>query len=65
MTPHSWEFYVLRNDPQELNNCYDGLEYKCTMKELKAELLKQREELNETGVNCPEIQTIVDKHWNE
>ncbi|WP_066631021.1 sulfatase family protein [Labilibacter marinus] len=64
-TPHTWEFYDLKNDPQELNNRYNDPEYKEIITQLKAELKRQREELNETDVNYPEIQAIVDKHWND
>lgn len=64
-TPHTWEFYDLRNDPHELHNRYDDPAYKEIIAELKTELRKQREELNETDENYPEIQAIITKHWND
>lgn len=64
-TPHTWEFYDLKNDPQELHNRYDDPEYKEIIAELKAELKRQRVELNETDANFPAIQAIVDKHWDD
>ncbi len=64
-TPHTWEFYDLKNDPQELNNRYNDPAYKEIIAELKAELKKQREELNETDEKYPEIQAIIEKHWND
>lgn len=64
-TPHTWEFYDLQNDPEELHNRYNDPKYKDIITELKAELKKQRLELNETDANFPEIQLIVDKYWDE
>ena len=64
-TPHSWELYDLKNDPYELHNRYNDPEYQDIIKELKAELKRQRSELNETDENFPEIQAIVEKHWND
>ncbi|MGQ1784854.1 sulfatase family protein [Saccharicrinis sp. GN24d3] len=64
-TPHTWEFYDLKNDPQELHNRYNDPACKELIAELKIELKRQRKELNETDENYPEIQTIIEKHWND
>ncbi|WP_343328548.1 sulfatase [Polaribacter staleyi] len=64
-TPVAWEFYDLKNDPEELHNRYNDLKYKPIIDSLKVEILKQREELNETDKNYPEIQKVIDKHWND
>ena len=64
-TPHTWELYDLKNDPQELHNRYDDPAYKGIIAELKEELRTQRIELNETDANYPAIQAIVDKHWHD
>ena len=64
-TPHTWEFYDLKNDPQELHNRYNDPAYKKVIAELKEKLRRQRIELNETDANYPAIQAIVDKHWND
>lgn len=64
-TPHTWEFYDLKNDPQELHNRYNDPAYREIIAELKSELRKQREELNETDEDYPEIQAIIEKHWND
>ena len=40
-TPHSWELYDLKNDPEELHNRYNDPEYADIVKELKKELKKQ------------------------
>ncbi|MDE5417523.1 sulfatase [Labilibaculum sp. DW002] len=64
-TPASWEFYDLRTDPQELNNRYNDPEYKEIISKLKLDLKTQREELNETDKNFPEINAIVEANWNK
>lgn len=62
-TPPAWEFYDLRNDPEELHNRYDDPEYQGVIADLKIELEKAREELNETDENYPDIQKIIDENW--
>jgi arylsulfatase A-like enzyme len=64
-TPHTWELYDLKNDPEELHNVYNNPAYKDIIANLKQQLKKQREELNETDKNYPHIQKIIDKHWND
>ena len=64
-TPHTWEFYDLKNDPEELHNLYNNPKYKSIIDELKIELKNQRQDLNETDENYPHIQKIIDKHWND
>ncbi len=62
-TPPAWEFYDLNNDPEELHNRYSDPAYKNIIIQLKKELRKQREELNETDKNYPELQKIITEHW--
>ncbi|TRX57602.1 sulfatase [Fulvivirga sp. M361] len=64
-TPHTWEFYDLKNDPEELHNRYNDPDFKEVIRQLQAELKKQRMELNETDRDYPFIQAIVDKHWED
>jgi len=64
-TPVAWEFYDLKNDPKEMNNAYNDPKYKEVIANLKEELVKVREELDETDKNYPHIQTVIDKHWND
>ncbi|MCL7762775.1 sulfatase [Polaribacter sp. Z014] len=64
-TPHTWEFYDLKNDPEELHNRYNDPKYKEIIAKLKEELKEQRIELNETDKDYSEIQAIVNKHWND
>ena len=61
-TPPAWEFYDLRNDPHEMDNRYRDERYHDVIHQLKAELLKLREELGEDD-EIPEIQKIIDLHW--
>jgi len=55
-TPPAWEFYDLRTDPQEMNNEYSSAKYTDTIRELKAQLKRTREELGETDTSRPHIQ---------
>lgn len=58
-TPPAWEFYDLRNDPHEMDNRYRDDRYHDVINELKADLLKLREELGEDD-EIPEIQKLID-----
>lgn len=64
-TPVAWEFYDLKKDPKEMNNSYDNAEYKETIADLKTQLIKMREDLNETDAKRPHIQKVIDAHWND
>ncbi|MFY0607635.1 MAG: sulfatase [Cyclobacteriaceae bacterium] len=62
-TPVAWEFYDLQKDPNEVNNVYDDPAYSSIINEMKAELIRIREELNETDKDYPHIQKIIDVNW--
>ncbi|WP_262895852.1 sulfatase family protein [Cyclobacterium marinum] len=64
-TPVAWEFYDLEKDPREMNNLYGDPAYSDTIAELKKELKKLREDLNETDNDYPHIQKVIDAHWND
>ncbi len=64
-TPVAWELYDLKRDPNEMQNVYGRPEYAEVTKKLKADLKKMREDLNETDAKYPEIQKVIDKHWND
>lgn len=64
-TPVAWELYDLRVDPKEMNNCYSDPKYADVIKSLKAELKDLRERINETDVNYPHIQAIIDANWDK
>jgi len=64
-TPVAWELYDMKNDPQESTNLYGRPEYKDVAAKLKQQLAKLRTELNETDRKYPEIQKIIDAHWDD
>jgi len=64
-TPPAWEFYDLTEDPNEMNNAYHDPTYKNTIADLKQQLIKLREDLNETDDNYPHIQKVIDEHWGD
>ncbi|MDO6819168.1 sulfatase [Zobellia sp. 1_MG-2023] len=64
-TPAGWEFYDLKKDPKEMNNAYADPAYAETIADLKKELLRLREDLNETDEKYPHIQKVIDAHWND
>jgi len=64
-TPAGWEFYDLQADPHELVNQYDNPKYADLIAQLKEQLRRQREQLNETDRNYPDFQKVIDEHWND
>ena len=64
-TPVAWEFYDLKNDPSEMKNQYANPEYKKIIADMKVELKKTREDLNETDKKYPKIQAIIDANWDK
>jgi uncharacterized sulfatase len=64
-TPVAWEFYDLKNDPEETVNKYDDPKYADVIAELKAELDKMRQDLDETDANYPDIQQVINEYWDK
>ncbi|MFC1763301.1 sulfatase [Planctomycetota bacterium] len=64
-TPAAWEFYDLKNDPEETVNRYGDPKYTQIIADMKIELKRQREQLNETDAKYPEIQAVIDTHWDQ
>jgi arylsulfatase A-like enzyme len=64
-TPPGWEFYDVEKDPMEQHNVYSDKRYINIIKELKQELIKQREQYGETDIAYPHLQKIIDAHWND
>lgn len=62
-TPATWEFYDLQKDPHEMRNEYGNPKYAEVIAELKAQLKRTREALDETDERFPAIQEIIDEHW--
>ena len=63
-TPAAWEFYDLQNDPIEMHNEYSNPKYTRIIADMKVQLKKTRQELGETDEKYPEIQKIIDEHWD-
>jgi uncharacterized sulfatase len=64
-TPPAWEFYDLKTDPNEMHNLYSDAAYASLILNLKSQLIKLREDLNETDKNYPHIQKVIDAHWDD
>ena len=64
-TPAAWEFYDLKNDPEETVNQYADPKYAEIIKELKGELKRLRFELNETDDKYLHIQEAIEAHWDD
>jgi len=64
-TPAAWEFYDLKNDPEETVNRYADPKYAEIIKELKGELKRLRTELNETDDKYLHIQKVIEAHWDD
>ncbi|MBP0902972.1 sulfatase [Mariniflexile gromovii] len=60
-----WDFYDLKEDPNELRNAYNDPKYKEIIKQMKQEILKQRKVVGDLDANNPEILEIIKKHWND
>ncbi len=63
-TEPAWEFYDLEKDPTEIHNAYADKEYAGIIKEMKAELKRQREQIGDTDEQYPEMVKILKEHWN-
>ena len=60
-----WEFYDLKEDPQELKNAFSNPKYQKIIKQMKSEIIHQREMLGDTDQDNQEILEIIAKHWND
>ena len=60
----SWEFYDLQEDPNQTRNAYSDPQYAPIIKEMKAEILRKRDMLNDDDSNNPEMQEILEKYWD-
>ena len=64
-TEPGWEFYDLRKDPKEMNNCYNDPAYKDIIAKLKTDLKALRAEVGEDDSQFPQIQERIDANWNK
>ena len=63
-TQPGWELYDLREDPYETNNVYGKKEFASVQKELKAELLRLKQEVGDTDDKYPDLMAVRNKHWD-
>lgn len=61
----AWEFYDLTVDPHEMNNAYEDEKYATIIVDLKQQLKDLRKSIGEEDTSYPEIQKVIDKHWND
>jgi N-acetylglucosamine-6-sulfatase len=64
-TPAAWEFYDLENDPHETTNLYEDPGHQELIAKMKQQLKDVRAELDETDVAHPQIQKVIDAHWDD
>jgi arylsulfatase A-like enzyme len=61
--PPEWELFDLAKDPGEMNNIYDDPAYADVVKDLKKELLRLKEQLEDTDDAYPELAKLNEKYW--
>lgn len=64
-TQVAWEFYDLEKDPHEIKNGYDDPNYRGGIIRMKDQLVRVREELNETDTKYPAVRMVIKKHWDQ
>ena len=64
-TPVAWEFYNLKDDPNEMNNLYSDPAYSTIVSNLKNQLSSLRIVLNEEDQDYPKIQKIIEENWDK
>ena len=62
-TQPGWELYDLRKDPHEMNNVYGDPAYTQVVKDMKAELLRLKNETGDTDEKYPELMEVRRKYW--
>ncbi len=61
--PPEWELFDLEKDPGEMNNVYGDPAYADTVKKLKAELRRLKEQLEDTDEQYPELLRVQEEYW--
>ena len=64
-TGRYWDFFDLKEDPNELRNAYKNPKYQEIIAQMKEEIIRQRELLGDTDLDNPEILEIIAEHWND
>lgn len=63
-TEPNWEFYDLKQDPNENKNAYTDTQYQAIIKEMKQELLRQKQLVGDSDEAYPVMKEILSSHWN-
>jgi arylsulfatase A-like enzyme len=58
-----WELYDLAKDPKELHNVYDDAAYSAVVKDLKAELIRLKDEVGDEDEKYPEMMQLREQSW--
>jgi arylsulfatase A-like enzyme len=61
--PPEWELFDLAKDPGEMNNVYDDPAYADMVKDLKKELRRLKEQLEDTDEQYPELLRLQKEYW--
>ena len=61
--PH-WEFFDLKIDPNENQNAYNDPQYAELIKSMKVDLLKKKEQVDDSDQLYPVMKEILAEHWN-
>ena len=64
ITEPNWEFFDLQNDPTESKNAYHDPKYATIIKEMKEELIRQKQLAGDSDNPYPIMIEIMDKHWD-
>ena len=60
-----WDFFDLKEDPNELHNVYNDPRYQDIIKQFKEEIINQRKLLGDNDEDNEEILNIIAEHWND
>lgn len=63
-SPPGWELYDLQNDPGELKNVYNNLEYTDVIENLKSELLLLKKQYGDDDEIYPDLMKVREKVWD-
>jgi len=63
-SPAGWELYDMVKDPQETRNVYNDPTYQSVIQGLKQELLKLKQQYNDTDEKYPDLMAVRSAHWD-
>jgi len=64
VTEPQWEFYDLESDPNEIYNAIDDASYSKIIKDMKEDLLEERNRYGDLDEDYPVMQEIMATHYN-